>query len=80
MGFWRGVGYFISILFIIGGFILFPYGLVVVILGIIFIWMLRRGAGQERIEKHLKEIRDIDKERSLREIADRDRDTEIDKK
>jgi len=33
--------------------------------------MLRRGAKQERIEKHLKEINDRDKERTLRENADR---------
>jgi len=79
LGFWRGVGYFISVLIIIGGILFLPYGIVAIILGIIFIWMLRRGASQARMEKTLKEIRDIDRERSLREIADRDK-TDLDKK
>jgi len=61
MGFWRGVGYFISILMVIGGLLgaLFTYGasLVSTILGFIFIWMLKRSAAQERMEKTLKEIR-----------------------
>jgi len=61
MGFWRGVGYFISILMIIGGLLgaLFTYGasLVSTILGFIFIWMLKRSASQERMEKTLREIR-----------------------
>jgi hypothetical protein len=60
MGFWRGVGYFISILMIIFGFLMFPIGLVSVMLGFIFIWMLKRGASQERMEKHLKEIAERD--------------------
>jgi len=57
MGFWRGVGYFISILMVIGGLLgaLFTYGasLVSTILGFIFIWMLKRSASQERMEKDL---------------------------
>jgi hypothetical protein len=61
MGFWRGVGYFISILFVIGGLIIIPFtygaSLVSTILGFIFIWMLKRSAAQERMEKTLKEIR-----------------------
>lgn len=73
MSFWRGLGYFISIIIIILGFIFLPLGLVAVIIGFIFIWMLRRGAKQEKIEKHLKEINERDKARSLRDIADRDK-------
>jgi len=46
---------------IISGFVgaLFTYGwsLVGAILGFIFIWMLRRSAAQERMEKTLKEMR-----------------------
>ena len=71
MGFWRGVGYFFSVIIIIIGLLLLPIGLVGVVLGLIFIWMLRRSAGQERIEKHLREINERDKARTLRENADR---------
>ena len=71
MGFWRGVGYFFSIVIIIIGLLLFPIGLIGVVLGFIFIWMLRRSAGQERMEKHLREINERDKARTLRENADR---------
>jgi hypothetical protein len=62
MGFWRGVGYFISILFVIGGFIMIPFtygaSLISAILGFIFIWMLKRSASQERMEKYVKQMRD----------------------
>jgi uncharacterized membrane protein (DUF106 family) len=74
VGFWRGVGYFISIIIIIVGIALFPVGIIGIILGAIFIWMLRRSAGQERIEKRLKEIDERDKARSLKENADRDKE------
>jgi len=73
MGFWRGVGYFISVLIIIAGFLFFPIGLIGVVIGFIFIWMLKRSASQERMEKHLKEISDTNKERSLRQFADSDK-------
>jgi hypothetical protein len=47
---------------IISGFLgaLYTYGLSLVgaILGFIFIWMLKRSASQERMEKYLKEMRD----------------------
>ena len=58
MGFWRVVGYFISIIMIIGGLLYFPLGLLIAIPGFIFIWMLRRSASQERIEKLVQDIRD----------------------
>ena len=73
MGFWRGVGYFISILIIIAGIAFLPIGIVGIIIGAIFIWLLRKSARQERIEKQLKEINERDKARSLREIADKDK-------
>jgi ribosomal protein L40E len=34
--------------------------------------MLKRGASQERMEKHLKEINESNKERSLRQITNND--------
>ena len=78
MGFWRGVGYFISILFVIGGLIMIPFtygaSLVSTILGFIFIWMLKRSAAQERMEKNLKEMKDMYKERNLRENDTKDLD------
>jgi uncharacterized membrane protein len=79
VGFWRFVGYIISIIIILAGIAFLPIGIVGIIIGIIFIWMLRRGARKERIEKHLKEINERDKDRSLREISDRDKDGELPK-
>ena len=60
MGFWRGVGYFISIIMIIVGLLTIGsiITLPILILGIIFILILKRGASQQRIEKYVKEIRD----------------------
>jgi hypothetical protein len=65
--FWRGLGYFISIIIIIVGFLFFPIGLVGVILGFIFIWMLRRSAKQEDIIKHLRNLDERDKADRKRE-------------
>jgi uncharacterized membrane-anchored protein YhcB (DUF1043 family) len=78
MGFWRGVGYFISIVIIIIGFLLFPIGLIGVILGFIFIWLLKRSASQERMEKDLKEIKDLYKQKNLtqNDTKDLDKDKE----
>ena len=58
MSFWRNVGYFWAVIFVIVGFILFPAGLILSAIGFIFIWMLKRSASQERIERYLKEMRD----------------------
>jgi uncharacterized membrane protein len=59
--FWRGLGYFLSIIIIIVGFLFFPIGLIGVVLGFIFIWMLRRSAQQEKIVKHLGNLDERDK-------------------
>ena len=56
MGFWRNVGYFLSVIMVICGFILFPIGLIGSTIGFIFIWMLKKSARDERMEKHLKKI------------------------
>jgi flagellar biosynthesis GTPase FlhF len=77
VGFWRGVGYFISILMIISGFLgaLYTYGLSLVgaILGFIFIWMLKGSASRERMEKYLKQMRDsteTDEQRTKRKYEE----------
>jgi hypothetical protein len=76
MGFARNVGYFFSILFVIGGLIMIPFtygaSAISTILGFIFIWMLRRSAAQERMEKHLEhmdpEYQQEQKEQELEEV------------
>lgn len=60
MGFGRNVGYFFAILMVMGGLLAFPIGLVIAIPGFIFIWMLKRSAATERIEKELKSINQIE--------------------
>ena len=74
----RGIGYSISIIMIIVGFLFFPLGLIISVMGFIFIWMLNRSASQERIEKQLKGIGERDRERSLREMAEREGKEDLD--
>lgn len=50
MGFWRGLGYLINIVWIIACLI-FPYGLFIIWLPIIFLYVLHKGAKREQRHK-----------------------------
>ncbi len=56
MGFWRNAGYVWASLMIIGGLILFPFGLISIGLAIFLIVFLKNNAKNEKIEKHLSKI------------------------
>ena len=66
MGFWRGVGYFWAIIMIIGGLLLFPFGIISMILGAVLIVYLQNDAKNEKIEKHLQKIAGFDVDASER--------------
>jgi len=59
MGFWRNVGYVWSVLMILAGIALLPYGLVSVLLGIFLIFILRHNAHEERMEKYMNRMTDM---------------------
>jgi len=59
MGFWRNVGYVWSVLMIICGLILLPFGLISVLLGIFLIFILRHNAHEERMEKYMNRMTDM---------------------
>ena len=62
MGVLRGIGYFFAILLIIGGVLLFPLGLVLIVPGAIMIYVLRKGGQLSNMQKTLKSIERIEKE------------------
>src|SRR6266508_1056257 len=77
MGFWRGVGYFFSMLIIIGGlFLIFAnpiIGIIPIVLGIIFIWALRKSGQVAIMQKDLKYMADSERAR-VKGIADGERE------
>ena len=60
MGLLRGIGYFFGILLIIGGVLIFPVGLVLIIPGIIMLWALKKGGEVASIKKDMKAVREIE--------------------
>ena len=57
MGFWRGLGYFINICWIIACFVL-PYAIFTIWLPIIFLYVLRKGAKNEEMRRNIQETND----------------------
>ena len=68
MGFWRGVGYVIAILILIGGIISFPIGLVLIIPAVIMLWMLKKGGEVASIKKDMKAVREIEEMNARRKL------------
>ena len=66
MGALRNFGYCLNIGLILLGLLYFPQGLILSLAGLIFFWILKRGAKKERIRKRLKQMSDNFKE--LREV------------
>ena len=68
MGLLRGIGYFFGILLIIGGIIIFPVGLVLIIPGIIMLWALKKGGEVASIKKDMKAVREIEEMNARRQV------------
>jgi uncharacterized membrane protein len=77
MGFWRSVGYLFSILIIVGGlFLIFAnpiIGIIPIVLGIIFIWALRKSGQVASMQKDLKYMADSERGR-VKGTADGERE------
>jgi UPF0716 family protein affecting phage T7 exclusion len=56
MGFWRVIGNLCAAVMIVGGILLFPFGIVSIILGIFLAWMMHKNAADERQEKLMRSM------------------------
>ena len=74
MGILRGIGYFIAIVILVAGIILFPIGLILIIPAIIMIWMLRKGGQVSNMQKELKSIKKIEEENQKLKLEKRRQD------
>ena len=74
MGILRGLGYFVAILILIGGILILPVGLVLIIPAIIMMWMLHKGGQVTAMKKDLKAIREIEEGNARRELELQRRD------
>ncbi len=70
----RAIGYFIAIVILVAGIILFPIGLILIIPAIIMIWMLRKGGQVSNMQKELKSIKKIEEENQKLELEKLRRD------
>ena len=57
MGVLRGIGYFFASLLLIFGILLLPYGLVLIIPAIIWMWFLHKGGQVTKMQKDLAYMR-----------------------
>jgi hypothetical protein len=62
MGVLRAIGYFFASLILITGIILFPFGLVLIIPAIIWMWFLHKGGQVTAMKKDLKRIKQIEED------------------
>lgn len=62
MGFLRGFGYFIAIVILIIGIVLFPYGIPLVIGAIVMMYVLHKGGQVTSMQKEMKSIRKLQEE------------------
>lgn len=67
MGLLRGIGYAFGILLIIGGILILPVGLVLIIPAVIMMWMLKKGGEVASIKKDMKAVREIEEMNARRE-------------
>ena len=74
MGILRGIGYFIAIVIIVAGILLFPIGLILIIPAIIMIWMLRKGGQVSSMQKELKSIKKIEEQNQRLNLEKRKQD------
>lgn len=68
MGVLRGIGYFIAIIILIGGIVLFPLGIPLIIGAIIMMWALHKGGQVTAMKKDLKKIRQLQEDVQKAEI------------
>jgi len=74
MGILRGIGYFIAIVILVAGILLFPIGLILVIPAIIMMWMLHKGGQVTSMQKELKSIKKIEEQNQKLKLEKRRQD------
>jgi hypothetical protein len=74
MGVLRGIGYFFASILLIIGILLFPYGLVLIIIAIIWMWALHKGGQVTKMQKDLAYMRKMQQYYAERAIDDRIRE------
>ena len=68
MGVLRAFGYFIAILILIGGIVLIPLGIPLIIGAIIMMWMLHKGGQVTALKKDISKIRKLQEQVQKAEI------------
>lgn len=68
MGILRGFGYFIAVLILIGGIVLIPFGIPLIIGAVIMMWALHKGGQVTAMKKDLQKLREIEEENAKREM------------
>jgi hypothetical protein len=74
MGILRGIGYFIAIVILVAGIVLFPIGLILIIPAVIMMWMLHKGGQVSNMQKELKSIKKIEEENQKLKLEQRRQD------
>lgn len=74
MGVLRAIGYFIAIVILVAGILLFPIGLILVIPAIIMMWMLHKGGQVSSMQKELKSIKKIEEQNQKLKLEKRKQD------
>jgi hypothetical protein len=68
MGVLRGLGYFIAIVILIGGILILPVGLVLIVPAVIMMWGLKKGGEVAAIKKDMRVVREIEEANARREM------------
>lgn len=68
MGVLRGLGYFVAIVILIGGILILPIGLVLIVPAVIMIWALKKGGEVASIKKDMKAVREIEEMNARRKL------------
>jgi hypothetical protein len=74
MGVLRAIGYFFASVLLIMGILLFPYGLVLIIPAIIWMWALHKGGQVTKIQKDLAYMRKMQQYYAEKELDDKARE------
>jgi predicted membrane protein len=74
MGVLRAIGYFFASVLLIMGILLFPFGIVIIILAIIWMWALHKGGQVTKMQKDLAYMRKMQQYYAEKAIDDRIRE------
>ena len=64
----RAIGYFFAVILALVGVFFFPFGLVLTLIAIIWMWAIHKGGQVSDIQKQLRLLRKIEDQNQLNEI------------